>query len=192
MSEEIEIEFKNMLTQAEYDLIYQSLDLSHVPAIYQVNSYFDQEAILADHGIAVRLRLADQQAEITLKHGQLDHQNIEINQPISLSKAQKIMAAACLDLPDTLVGYLNKVGIDNLYKLKQTGRFQTKRYQVNYQDQLLVLDQVNFGTSQDYELEMEVNDYELGSHTFNACLDYFKIPRRPSQPKVKRMKDSIN
>ena len=68
MSQEIEIEFKNMLTKEQYESLLQHFHVQPEQIKYQVNHYFDTESWqLKQLMSGLRIRQIDNYFECTLK-----------------------------------------------------------------------------------------------------------------------------
>jgi len=85
MRQEMEIEFKNLLTNSEYQRIKNFLQLEDPLFKKQENHYFDtNDYALKSHGAALRIREKKGTWELTLKQPRLDeHGLIETNQVIN-------------------------------------------------------------------------------------------------------------
>src|SRR4051794_7223742 len=68
MSQNIEIEFKNMLTKKEYDLLLGTFNINEKQIFIQENHYFDTPNFaLRDKVTALRIRQKQDYFEMTLK-----------------------------------------------------------------------------------------------------------------------------
>ena len=82
---EIEIEFKNLLTEDEYNNLYTSLKLEDKPQIINKNFYYDDaNESLKKANSALRIRYTNNKDEMTLKI-KGSKQNVEINIPLDES-----------------------------------------------------------------------------------------------------------
>ena len=82
---EIEIEFKNLLTEDEYNNLYTSLKLEDKPQIINKNFYYDDaNESLKKANSALRIRHTNNKDEMTLKI-KGSKQNVEINIPLDES-----------------------------------------------------------------------------------------------------------
>ena len=82
---EIEIEFKNLLTEDEYNNLYTSLKLEDKPQIINKNLYYDDtNESLKKANSALRIRYTNNKDEMTLKI-KGSKQNVEINIPLDES-----------------------------------------------------------------------------------------------------------
>ncbi|EUJ26736.1 hypothetical protein PCORN_14524 [Listeria cornellensis FSL F6-0969] len=69
MSQELEIEFKNMLTASEYDLLMNEFRLEEADFFTQTNYYFDTADFqLKERLAALRIRKRELHYELTLKN----------------------------------------------------------------------------------------------------------------------------
>ena len=55
----------------------------------------------------------------------------------------------------------------------------TERLEVEFQNELLVLDKSQYFDKTDYELEFEVNDYQIGFEKFQNLLKQFDLVHEP-------------
>ena len=180
---EKEIEFKNLLSQNDYEKLYSSLNLDEEQTIINKNYYYDNNDILKNNNMALRIRDFNNKREITLKiKGK--YENIEINVPLPLGSA--IEKYNFENLPEDIQLELEKYNIapENFYLLQY---IETTRKEKYTYEGLLVLDKTTFRNNiVDYELEFEVTDYEKGKENFEKLLNDFNIPSQPAKPKIAR------
>lgn len=190
MNQNLEIEFKNLLTKAEYDRIYQSEFFDNEPKrITQSNYYFDtkNEALKALDS-ALRIRTTDTFNELTLKSPSQGHL-LETNVPLSNNEYPKILEAKQIKLSsyisDLPVGNISEETLFYLFN-----SFKTIRYEKQVGDHLIVLDQTTFQNGHvDHELEVESTDAETGKEFFERFLEKNSIPMRPALPKIARAQE---
>ena len=105
MSQNLEIEFKNMLTKEEYERLIKTFQF-HKSSIYtQENHYFDTAHFdLKEKGSALRIRQKDGKFELTLKQP-CKEGLLETNQVLSPAEASKAMTEN--KLPNGMVKELN-------------------------------------------------------------------------------------
>ena len=180
---EKEIEFKNLLSQNDYEKLYNSLNLDQEQTIINKNYYYDHNDILKNNNMALRIRDFNKKREITLKiKGK--YENIEINIPLPLEAT--IEQYNFENLPEDIQLELKKHNIvpKNFYLLQY---IETTRKEKDTYEGLLVLDKTTFRNNiVDYELEFEVTDYEKGKENFEKLLNDFNIPFQPAKPKIAR------
>ncbi|MFC7321226.1 CYTH domain-containing protein [Halobacillus campisalis] len=184
MTQEIEIEFKNILTEEEFVKLYEHLSFDSEELIEQTNYYFETEDFkLRQQGSALRIRRKKDQWTLTLKQpheeGLLEtHDNLtedEVNQwmlnrPTSTTYVQN---------------QLQEAGID-IAELRYMGSLMTRRKEKDYKGTTVVLDQSFYFERNDYELELEAADYESGKKVFEELLTAQHIPKRKTDNKIKR------
>lgn len=184
MSQNIEIEFKNMLTEEEFLHLktHFLLDLANFKK--QVNHYFDTPSFsLKDHHSALRIREKGLQFEMTLKQP-ADQGLLETTQLLSAAQAEKILSTGKL-LDGEVKEAVSKM-IDDADELQYFGSLTTERAEFEYKGGLLVLDHSYYLNTEDYEIEYEVTDEAEGFRIFSAMLDELKIPVRTTDNKIKR------
>jgi len=193
VEQEFEIEFKNMLTEAEYEDILQKefTDYPHSKHMTtQTNHYFDTiDKILKEQNSALRIRTTDAYNELTLK---VPHQDFLMETNLSLTNEQvinilntkQIVLSSYLS-PDDKISLPDGVTDETVFSLFNS--FKTKRLEKQADEHLIVLDQTFFqnGTA-DYELEVESTDATLGEAFFDSFLSNHSIPRREASPKIAR------
>ncbi|MBC1603159.1 CYTH domain-containing protein [Paenilisteria rocourtiae] len=189
MSQELEIEFKNMLTTSEYDLLIREFRLEPTDFFTQTNYYFDTADFqLKDRLAALRIRKRESHYELTLK----------TPEQIGLLETTQILAeeqvTAILDGANIPVGpvrdTLGTFGIDH-QNLVMFGSLTTTRAEKSYKKGLLVFDKSFYGNTHDFELEYEVTDFEKGQAVFTRFLEDRGIPKRPTMNKILRFYEAV-
>lgn len=188
MNQELEIEFKNMLTSDEYDQILKSEfgdDAKRM--IMQSNYYFDTiDEVLKKQNSALRIRKTDSFNEMTLKvpsQGFL----LETNLSLSDNKCSEILETKQMKLSDEMLldGEVKQISKDTDFYLFNS--FETKRFEKQMGDHLVVLDQTTFQNGvTDYEVELESTEAVAGKKFFESFLAKNGIPIRPASPKIAR------
>jgi len=193
VEQEFEIEFKNMLTEAEYEGILQKefTDYPHSKHMtIQTNHYFDTiDKILKGQNSALRIRTTDAYNELTLK---VPHQDFLMESNLSLTNEQvsdilntkQLVLSSYLSAHDEMP--LPDEVMDDTF-FYHFNSFKTKRLEKQVGEHLIVLDQTFFqkGTV-DYELEIESTEATLGEAFFDSFLSNHSIPRREASPKIAR------
>ncbi|WP_432717719.1 CYTH domain-containing protein [Staphylococcus equorum] len=178
-----EIEFKQLLTQSQYQSIYNKY-FPEMQPFSQTNYYIDTEQFdLRSHKSALRIRVKDDYYEMTLKVpaevGLMEY-NFETHVIPELNK--ELVAN---DLPLEITEQLNKMNVD-VNQLVILGALTTSRLEKEVQGNLLVLDKSDYLNYQDYELEYEVEDYDDGLIQFKMILEAFDIKHETPENKVQR------
>lgn len=184
MSETIEIEFKNLLTKAEYEKLLKAFKVKVEQIISQTNHYFDTpDFTLKDLGSALRIREKNDHYEMTLKQP-ADVGLLETTQ--YLSKDEFLAAIKNGILPKGILHKrLEQLDI-SFVLLEYFGSLTTKRAEFPYKEGLLVLDHSLYLDTEDYEVEYEVEDFQRGQLAFKELLEQYRIPLRKTPNKIAR------
>jgi uncharacterized protein YjbK len=184
MSQSVEIEFKNMLTKKEYQLLLNEFNIAKNDIFIQENHYFDtSDFSLKEQGAALRVRLKKDYFEMTLKQP-LKIGLLETNQ--TLTKNEAALAMENGELPDgSIKKIIEDMGI-SFANLRYFGLLKTERAEVRYNQGLIVLDHSLYLDKEDFELEYEVEDYVLGQEAFRSFLSKYEIPERKTENKIRR------
>ncbi|WEG11910.1 CYTH domain-containing protein [Pullulanibacillus sp. KACC 23026] len=184
MSQEIEIEFKNMLTKHEFDHLVQVFQLNEQDFLTQHNDYFDTSSFeLKSKGAALRIREKENRFVLTLKEPHTVGK-LETHQFLSKKDVQQFFQSRELD-PGDVQQRLERLSIkpENLQHL---GRLTTHRAEFPHEEGLFVLDHSCYLDTEDYEMEWEFNDHPTGQKRFESFLERYQIPKRPTQNKIMR------
>lgn len=184
MSQNIEIEFKNMLTKVEYERLFQYFNIDKNQQFTQENHYFDTpDFSLKNKGTALRIRKKGRNYEMTLKQPAAIGL-LETNQLISEDEA--MIAIHQGRLPTGIVQNLIEKFDISFSTIEYFGLLITERIEFEYRNGLLVLDHSTYLNNEDYELEYEVENYQLGEEIFLELLKRLKIPTRKTENKIRR------
>ncbi|GIN83995.1 putative triphosphatase YjbK [Heyndrickxia sporothermodurans] len=184
MSTEIEIEFKNMVTHDEFLRINQHFSLKNSDFISQENHYFDTKLFsLKKNNCALRIRRKNNRYELTLKQP-AEIGLIETNEIINSEVCNQILSNGIL--PDGEVKM--KLMQSNLpfEDISCFGTLTTNRAEIKYLGGLLVFDHSFYLKKEDFEIEYEVTDREIGKKHFIALMDQLNIPIRETNNKILR------
>ena len=186
MSEQIEIEFKNLLNKDEFNQLQHLFNIKPEHFVEQKNHYFDTEFFdLKEHKSALRIREKQSFYEMTLKQPLADQEGLlETNCQLDAQTAINIINEH--GLPNNQIAEkIKNLDIDP-QTIRYFGTLTTKRVEVPYQGGLLVLDHSSYFQKEDFEVEFEVHEYEQGKKDFAQLLSSMNIPLRPTQNKVER------
>lgn len=190
MTTNLEIEFKNMLTEEEYQHLLHQFSIDENQIWTQKNVYFDTpKGQLKQSEAALRIRVKNGTYELTLKTKQ-DVGLLETNQVITKQDYDSLKDNHIL-IKGPVYEKLQSLEI-NPSDLQVITDLTTKRAEVPYQDGLLVLDKSFYSDIIDYELEYEVPNYETGLLHFKTLLNQYNIPLRPTENKIKRATKAMN
>lgn len=178
-----EIEFKQLLTQSQYQSIYKTY-FQDVGTFSQTNYYIDTPQFdLKAHQSALRIRVKDDYNEMTLKIpvevGLMEY-NFETRVVPELNKSITTQM-----LPAEIIEQLEKMDFD-LNQLVILGALTTERLEKEVNGNLLVLDKSRYLDFEDFELEFEVDDYDEGFKQFKNILEQFNMQHEIPDNKVQR------
>lgn len=185
MSNEVEIEFKNLLTEQEYTRLMSRFQASENQCWVQENHYYDTSDLqLKELHSALRIRVLPQTAEMTLKTPYGSHL-LESTEPLSKEAAlNMIQKQKFIPLGDVAVK-LAELAIKEETLMPIT-TLTTLRFEKQLADGLLVLDKSTYNEQTDFELELEATDSAIGKRLFDSLLTQFSIPVRPTPNKIRR------
>ncbi|MDW4413523.1 CYTH domain-containing protein [Staphylococcus saprophyticus] len=178
-----EIEFKQLLTQSQYQSIYKTY-FQDVGTFSQTNYYIDTPQFdLKANQSALRIRVKDDYNEMTLKIpaevGLMEY-NFETRVVPELNKSITTQM-----LPAEIIEQLEKMDFD-LNQLVILGALTTERLEKEVNGNLLVLDKSRYLAFEDFELEFEVDDYDEGFKQFKNILEQFNMQHEIPDNKVQR------
>ncbi|MFD1360153.1 CYTH domain-containing protein [Lentibacillus salinarum] len=181
--QEIEIEYKNLLGQEEFDRLLTELSFPHTPQI-QTNHYFETaDFTLQGLGSALRIREKNDAFTLTLKEPHPDGL-LETHDPLTQQEANQWLNGN-KTAGKRVVKRLAEKGIssrDFIY----FGSLTTKRREFHGNHVLYVLDESHYHGITDYELEIEATSEADGRQAINAILVDFNIRKRKTPNKIQR------
>ena len=151
MSQNIEIEFKNLLTEEEFLRLITFFNIDASLFKIQINHYFDTPSFsLKENGSALRIREKGNEFEMTLKQPAVQGL-LETNQLLSGDQAKKILKSGKI-LEGQVKDAISKM-IQDVDSLLYFGSLTTERAEFDYKEGLLVLDHSYYLNTEDFELE---------------------------------------
>lgn len=184
LSQNIEIEYKNLLTKQEYDHLIEFFKVDKILIKKQINHYFDTSSFHLKHAkSALRIREKGDYFEMTLKQpAQIGL--LETNQVLHSLEATEFLNNRIL--PDgPIKDQLLSISVP-VEDIEYFGSLTTNRVEFDYKGGLLVLDHSNYLNVDDFEIEYEVTDPDKGEQIFIELLNSMKIPSRITENKVQR------
>ncbi|OES44033.1 CYTH domain-containing protein [Domibacillus iocasae] len=179
MNEEIEIEFKCVVTKAQFDELVSVY--SPEPFQNQRNHYFDTpDFLLKEAGAALRIREKNGKAEMTLKEP-ADTGLLESTVPLSKGEVESALNGTLPD-NDVVNRAANRAGAVNFVHF---GTLSTTRAETTHKDGLLVFDHSTYLGQEDYEIEYEAKDIS-GEAVFHQLLTKHGIDYIPAENKIRR------
>jgi|SRR5690625_359228 len=183
MSQEIEIEYKNLLTKDEFNSLLSNLSFPRKGQV-QINYYFETaDLALRNKLSALRIREKNGSYQLTLKEphpeGLLEtHDLLTEKEAFSwlhgniIEKKHVIKQLKNLDIP-----YEN---------LLYFGKLTTERREMSYENVLIVLDKSTYNGLTDYEFELEAPCKNIGKRIFNELLQKNNIILKKTPNKIER------
>ncbi|MDE0563858.1 CYTH domain-containing protein [Exiguobacterium sp. B2(2022)] len=182
MTQEVEIEFKSMLTKDEYEKLIQAYKLED-RVRWQANDYFDTPTFqLKKQGAALRIREKKHGQVLTLKQPN-EVGLLETHASITEEEAEDLFKYGIIhddQMKQALAPFQLNAALEHL------GRLETNRAEHQTEDGLLVLDESHYLETTDYEIEFEVTNEEAGKRAFERLLAEHGLPYRPAKNKIVR------
>lgn len=184
--QEIEIEFKNLLTFDEFTSLCSAFKVNSTDFFSQENHYFDTPAFsLKEKGCALRVRKKGDNFTLTLKQPATEGL-LETHQSVS----EKDFLSMKEETEGLIEGPISTILKDELKvdpsEVLYFGSLKTNRVELPYKDGLLVLDESNYMETSDFEVEFEVKNYAQGEKLFHELLTSYGIPLRETKNKIVR------
>ncbi|MEH7459425.1 CYTH domain-containing protein [Bacillus sp. JJ1127] len=182
MTQEIEIEFKNMVTQEEFQTLCKAFSIQSFTK--QVNHYFETPHFsLKEAGSALRIRHKNGAYTLTLKQP-AETGLLETHQTLTEQEAHLMMETAQI-ITGPVAKELHELQIP-VSTLAYMGSLTTERAEIPFKGGTLVFDHSFYYNHDDYELEYEVQDEPTGKAAFLHLLNQYHIPVRHTKNKVQR------
>lgn len=188
MTQEIEIEYKNLLTKAEFDRLLKQYPFPE-KATVQMNYYLETDRfLLKENGCALRIREKNNRYVLTLKE---PHKNglLETHDTLTEEEMRRILHGGTMVKKD-VANRLYTLDIP-LSSLHYYGELTTERRETTFDHALLVLDHSIYNDTNDYELEVEAPTETIGSRIFEQLLHRQGIPKRDTPNKIERFFTSL-
>jgi len=190
MSQEIEIEFKNMLTKEQYESLLQHFHVQPEQIKHQVNHYFDTETWhLKQLMSGLRIRQIGNHFECTLKEKTTDNAHLETTDLLTQEQAEQILNGAPFNT-QSVVKRLEALHIP-INQLKLFGSLATNQVEINYKSSKLFFDHSIYMQQNDYEVEYEAVDETTGQIIFNEFLATHQIQKNNAPKKIARFMKAL-
>jgi uncharacterized protein YjbK len=185
VNQEIEIEFKNIVTEAEFNLLCEKFSIEKTAFQQQINHYFDTDDFqLKKHGSALRIREKNNTFTLTLKQPN-EIGLLETHQSLTIDEGQEALNFGNIPLGSIASQLENSFQID-LSKCLYLGSLITNRAEIPYLGGTLVFDHSFYFDVDDYEIEYEVKNEKIGKEIFENIFSKYKIPIKQTDNKIKR------
>lgn len=188
MNQEIEIEFKVLLSENKFNQILSALNFP-AEAFTQVNYYFETPDFkLKKNNSALRIRKKNSSYVVTLKEPHPEG-ILETHDHISESDFDKAINDNYLSAPNC-IKQLNKKDI-SIKNIEYVGSLTTERYEFTDEKLIYVLDKSFYNNTIDYELEIEAPSKAIGLKIFNELITKFNIEKLPQVTKIERFYNTL-
>ncbi len=170
MNEQIEIEYKILLTKNTYQKILNDYQNQITDAYLQVNDYFSHPLLSKKH-FMLRIRSKKDKYELTLKRPYQGHR-LETN--IDISKEERENFINHKPMNNEIISILEENKIP-YHELQQLYSLSTYRTDILLDEGVLSLDANTYLDKEDYELEFEVNDPTIGYNKFLEIIEPYNL-----------------
>lgn len=190
MSQELEIEFKNLLTAEEYYRLLTHFHIEQEQIVRQENHYFDTpEQHLKKAKSGLRIRILPSHIECTLKERSTENAYLETTDRLSDDAAAEMIQGTGFHAPGVKERLLS-IGVQP-EQLQLFGTLATNRAVLEYEGGLLFLDHSFYLQCEDYEVEYEANDEQTGIDIFRRFLEDHRIEKRVAKKKIARFAEAL-
>lgn len=190
MTKEIEIEFKNSLTKAQYEALLSYYQIEQNQIHHQVNHYFDtKDWHVKNLSSGLRIRQIDDYYECTLKEKSSTHTHIETTNELTKEQADEMIQQGIIHAKDVLAR-LKQLNIP-IDALELFGTLATDRVEIEFEGGLLVFDHSFYLQQDDYEVEYETKDEQDGLVIFNRFLNTHQIEKMVAPKKIARFMNAL-
>ncbi|KOS66729.1 hypothetical protein AEA09_18550 [Lysinibacillus contaminans] len=190
MAQQLEIEFKNLITKHQYEQLLQEFQIPRDAIHRQTNHYFDTpENSLKSLKSGLRIRQIGSYFECTLKEKSAEHAHLETTDEITAEQAEQMLQGKGFFAPEVAKRLdSHNIAID---KLALFGSLTTDRVEIPYKEGLLVFDHSYYLQCDDYEVEYESNDVKKGNIIFDEFLHQYGIEKQKTDKKIARFMKAL-
>ena len=181
MSQNLELEFKCFISEAEYNRLMNEFDLND-NVFSQTNHYFDTDDFeLHNSNIVLRIREKGPNFKLTKKVRAKEQGSIETHVFLTPEEAKKMLEEG---FDASIIG-INK-------KVHYVCHLTTYRARTPYGNGTLFLDKSVYYGHTDYELEFEADEWTHGKEEFKKFLKARNIKQQPVINKSTRAFNACN
>lgn len=190
MTQQLEIEFKNLLTKHQYEQLLQKFQISKDAIQRQTNHYFDTpELLLRNLKSGLRIRQIGSYFECTLKEKSAEHAHLETTDKLTAEQAENMLQGKGFFATEVA----KRLALHNIpiNQLAIFGSLTTDRVEIPYKEGLLVFDHSYYLQCDDYEVEYETNDVKKGNIIFDEFLQQHGIQKQTTDKKIARFMKAL-
>lgn len=190
MTQELEIEFKNVLTKQQYETLLKKFQVSDEMILHQTNHYFDtKEFRLKELFSGLRIRETNEKIVCTLKERTATNTHLETTDVITKEQADLMLLGRGF-FADSVKTRLSQLGVP-VEHLQHFGTLSTDRVELSYKGGTIVFDHSFYLNCDDYEVEYETNEEILGQEVFENFLKENDIPQKAADKKIARFMNAL-
>ena len=190
MAQQLEIEFKNLLTKQQYEQLLQKFKIPPNAIQRQINYYFDTPtSTLRNIKSGLRIRQIGSYYECTFKEKSAEHTHLETTDELTAEQAEQMLQGKgffAVEVTKRLSHH--NIPINDLAVF---GTLTTDRVEIPYKDGLLVFDHSYYLQCDDYEVEYETNDVKKGNAIFDEFLLQHGITKQTTDKKIARFMKAL-
>ncbi|WP_409368071.1 CYTH domain-containing protein [Lysinibacillus sp. 38-6] len=190
MAQQLEIEFKNVLTKSQYEQLLHDFKIQENAIHRQINHYFDTPTnAIRKLQSGLRIRIIDNYYECTLKEKSSKHAHLETTDELTAEQAEKMLAGQGFYAPEVA----KRLALHHipLEQLAVFGSLTTDRVEIPYKEGLLVFDHSFYLQCDDYEVEYESKDEIKGNAIFDEFLQQYGIKKQIAEKKIARFMKAL-
>ncbi|WP_404427612.1 CYTH domain-containing protein [Ureibacillus chungkukjangi] len=190
MAQELEIEFKNVLTKQQYENLIKKFQVTDEMIIRQTNHYFDTTDFHLKKLLSgLRIRETKKRIVCTLKERTAENTHLETTDEISKEQADSMLAGKGF-FAESVKAKLLLLGVQ-VDQLKVFGTLTTDRVELSYKGGTIVFDHSFYLNCDDYEVEYETDEESLGKEIFEQFLKDNNIPKQVADKKIARFMNAL-
>lgn len=191
MTQEYEIEFKNVLTKEQYERLLKKFQVEEEMIVRQTNHYFDTADLqLKALSSGLRIRETNDKIVCTLKEKTGLNIHLETTDEITNEEA-KLMLTGNGFFAEQVREKLVQLNIP-IHQLSVFGTLTTDRVELSYKGGTLVFDHSFYLQCDDYEVEYETDNELEGNKIFKEFLIENELIIQVADKKIARFMQALN
>ena len=190
MAQELEIEFKNILTKEQYENLLKKFQVANEMIVRQTNHYFDTKDFhLKKLFSGLRIRETKDKIVCTLKERTAKNTHLETTNVLTREQAALMLSGNGFFAESVKARLLDlQVPVEALHVF---GTLTTDRVELSYKGGTIVFDHSFYLNCDDYEVEYETDEENLGLEIFEDFLKENDIPKQVAQKKIARFMNAL-
>ena len=190
MAQELEIEFKNVLTKEQYENLLTKFQVTDEIIVRQTNHYFDTKDFhLKERFSGLRIRETKNRIVCTLKERTATNIHLETTDVITKEQADLMLSGTGF-FADSVKTKLLQLEVP-VEQLRVFGTLTTDRVELSYKGGTIVFDHSFYLNCDDYEVEYESDEEKLGQEIFEQFLKENNIQKLVADKKIARFMNAL-